>query len=319
LFLAIDLDSTSTSSGHARYFWEENLGSFNFQENHIDDLFSGEYLITQDLNQDNQLDLITLRGAYTGAVIQRCGNPDLSFSAPELLNTAATNIAKLATEDWDNDGDLDLYFFGDVSLSGAHFDGIYRQTQAADGTFEAPQLMYRLAEDGYPKEFVDFNNDDKLDAIGFEHIYGPGSNRKLIYTLQQADGSWGPGVQTGLDLPEIPGQFIIGDWDYDGDQDVLTKNHDDEYYILRNDLATTNQFTASSLPNLVLNPPPHFDQYHWASDINTDGYLDLIAQTETTVQWAAGTTEPLTFAPWDTVPLPPERGPFRNIPYRLEQ
>lgn len=314
LFLAIDLDSTSTSSGHARYSWEENLGSFNFQENHIDDLFSGEHLITQDLNQDNQLDLISLRGPYTGAVIQRRGNPDLSFSAPELINTAATNIAKLATEDWDNDGDLDLYFFGDVSLSGAHFDGIYRQTQAADGTFEAPQLMYRLAEDGYPKEFVDFNNDDKLDAIGFEYIYGPGSNRKLIYTLQQADGSWGAGVQTGLDLPEIPDQFIIGDWDYDGDQDVLTKNHDDEYYLLRNDLATTNQFTASLVPNLVLSPPQYFDQYHWAGDINTDGYLDLIAQTESIIQWAAGTAEPLTFAPWDTVPVPTNEGLFEVSP-----
>ncbi|WP_367390270.1 T9SS type A sorting domain-containing protein [Lewinella sp. LCG006] len=304
LFLAIDPDSVSTSGGHARYFWAENLGNFSFQTYHIDDLYSGEQLLVQDLDQDNQLDLITLRGPYTGSVFLRRGNPDLSFSSPELLNTATTTITKIATEDWDDDGDLDLLFCGDVSPSGAHFDGIYRQTQAADGTFGAPELVYQLMKNGFAKEFVDLNNDGKLDAIGIEDIFGLNTNRKLIYTLQQADGSWSEGIQTGLDLPALPDQMVIRDWDYDGDQDVLTKNHNDDYYLLRNDLASTGEFTSSFLPDLVLSLTPNSTQSHWAADVNADGYLDLIAQTGNVLQWAAGTAQPLDFLAWDTVPIP---------------
>lgn len=306
LFWALDPDSTSNTGGEAGYFWAENLGNFSFQEYFVDNLYSGEQLFILDLNQDNQLDLITLRGFNTGSVFQRRGNPDLSFSSPELLNTATNTITKIATEDWDNDGDLDLYFFGDAFsiTSTPHFDGIYRQTQAADGTFSAPELVYQLTADSYAKEFVDLNNDNKLDAIGFENIYGLNTNRKLVYTLQQADGTWSEGIQTGLDLPVVPGQMVISDWDYDGDQDVLTKNHDDEYYLLRNDLASTGTFTSSFLPDIVLSPPSHYTQYHWAADVNADGYLDLIAQTENDLQWAAGTSIPLSFEPWDTVFIP---------------
>jgi hypothetical protein len=181
------------------------------------------------------------------------------------LNDSASTLA-VASGDYDNDGDIDI-FLGTQSHPGFSYTSIlYRNN--GNGTFtnvtEASGIMTTFYTWG--AEWGDYNNDGYLDlalanTTGLLQIY-----------KNNGDGTF-TDVATSIGINEIGQAYSVGWADYDnhGDLDLYFargQTYADKLY--RNDGATfTDVSTAVGMGDLR-----HSSCISWG-DYNNDGFLDL--------------------------------------------
>lgn len=180
---------------------------------------------------------------------------DVALFVGVALGAKGTAMGGMGTSfgDYDNDGWLDIVVtnFQDDPNSLYHGEG--------DGTFADASYASRLGGVSLPYvgwgvDFVDLDNDGFVDLfVGNGHIYDnvemfdPGytyAQRNHIYrnqgdgTLNEISSQCGP----GLDLIKVSRGVAFGDYDNDGDIDILVTNSNQTPDLLENKSSNQNNW-----------------------------------------------------------------------------
>ncbi len=173
---------------------------------------------------------------FAGVAVNRKGQPEASMGVDAA--------------DLDNDGDLDLFM--------THLMGETNTLYINDGgaLFEDRTTESGLAASGLPltsfgTAFFDLDNDGHLDlwiASGAVRLLEPLARAGDVYPLDQSnqllhnrgDGrfeNWSARAGAALEPVEVSRGTAFGDFDNDGDTDLLVSNNSGPARLLRNDAA----------------------------------------------------------------------------------
>ena len=186
-----------------------------------DGITGGLNLVQADYDNDGDLDLFVLRGAWLGeghpnSLLRNRGDgyfEDVTESSG-LLSFHPTQTA--AWGDFDNDGWLDLFIGNETSdQGGPHPSELFRNN--GDGTFTDIAASAGVQAMQYVKGVVwgDFNNDDLLDLYvsnweAENHLYqNEGPDKTGVWRFVDVAG------RAGVQAPIV--SFPAWFWDYDND------------------------------------------------------------------------------------------------------
>jgi enediyne biosynthesis protein E4 len=203
-----------------------------------------------DYDDDGRLDLAVANDSTPSYLYRNKGDgtfEDVSYVSGTALNENGREQAGMgiAIGDYDGDGRIDIFRtnFADDSDVLYHNDGDGNFT---DVTFQMGLGEITLPFLGWGAHFFDYDNDGPLDLlVANGHIYpnvdaaGWGTTfkqRLLLFRnvknrFYEVGSSAGPALYT----PRASRGSSIGDFDNDGDLDILLNNIDDTPTLLRND------------------------------------------------------------------------------------
>ena len=201
-----------------------------------------------------------------------CYSSDLGVSFSKV-STTEFDPAGAWPIDWDSDGDLDLWTWNTKSP--------FTPKTALwinDGAGYFTELVPYVNSDRYfPHGFGDFNGDGHLDFVGSEGVNDPmfvflGDGTGNITSSKSVYNN--TGIKGGSD----PGTLAIGDFDDDGDLDIVACDQDSYYfgytYFFPND-GNSNFGAPVLLEPIGATQSLQYSKCH-SADVNGDGYSDVI-------------------------------------------
>ena len=224
-----DLDLIATSWGLAdpiRYYENDGRGHFTERthEAGLDGLTGGLNLIHGDVDNDGDLDVFVLRGAWTrqwgeipNSLLRNDGQghfTDDTFAAG-LGSERPTGAAAFA--DVDGDGWLDLFVGNEVGERRTHYASeLYLNNR--DGTFRDAAREAGLTVDAFVKGAVWTD----ADADGRPDLYvSIMSAANRLYLNRSTDGRVRFEAAPGAEGPEASFSAVSFDWDQDGRDDLM--------------------------------------------------------------------------------------------------
>ncbi len=190
-------------------------GTFNMQMNYsIGTDFYPQYVITCDVNKDNQLDIVTVDSKVNSiSVITGYGNG--SFAEQILYSVGNSSYpSAIASGDFNNDTWLDLI----VANEGIDYIGLFFGFNYISFQFqEIYSSMDILGATGIIVS--DFNNDNYLDIAA---IYR--SNDSLVILLGHGNGSFTDAITVSMESGSFSSNLAVGDFNNDSRMDIATAN-----------------------------------------------------------------------------------------------
>lgn len=203
-----------------------------------------------DLDDDGRLDLIVANDSTPNYVYRNRGDgtfEDVSYASGAALNEHGREQAHMgvAIGDYDGDGRADIHItnFSDDSNVLYHNDGGGNFT---DVTFPAGLGEVTIPFLGWGTNFFDYDNDGWLDLLAANgHVYpladtadwGTSYRQRLLLfrNVKNKFREAGSGAGPALNVPRPSRGSAVGDFDNDGDLDILLNNIDEAPTLLRND------------------------------------------------------------------------------------
>ena len=223
-----DLDwmvSDWAPEGQLRLFRNDGQGGFEdtTEESGLTGLFGGLNLVQADYDDDGDIDVLVLRGAwlesngnYPNSLLQNDGKGnfrDVSFDVGFGEKHYATQTGAWA--DFDNDGDLDLYIGNEVGASQLF-------ENQGDGTFQDIAATAGVENNRKAKGVVwgDFDNDRYPDL----YVSNLGKENRLYRNMQ--DGTF-EDVAAEMGVAGPIHSFPVWFWDYnqDGRLDLFVSSY----------------------------------------------------------------------------------------------
>jgi len=215
-----------------------------------------------DFDNDGYLDLVingTLENSGSATKLFRNNHGVLEEVLANLPNLYGGSVA---WGDYDNDNDIDLLLCGtDYYGNGATY--LYCNDGGAFHTVPIPFTGVSVGEAAW----IDYNNDGFLDVLvtGDSSYYAPVSR---LYK-NNGDGSF-TYIPSAL-FPSMYSFFAIGDYDNDGDQDILLAGYGESSFVTRLYRNDSGTYVDSDIA---------FDSVAFADgefvDYDKDGDMDLI-------------------------------------------
>jgi len=192
------------------------------------------------------------------------------FTEQTGISLTGVYNSSVAWGDYDNDGDLDILLTG-ITGSSAYVSKIYRNN--GDNSF-TEQTGISLTGVGHCSvAWGDYDNDGDLDILLTGY-----SSSEWISKIYRNDGSDSFTEQTVISLPGVEGSVAWGDYDNDGDLDILLTGRSSNGYIskiYRNN--GNNSFTEQTGINLT---GVTWSSVAWG-DYDNDGDLDILLTGDT--------------------------------------
>ncbi len=203
-----------------------------------------------DYDDDGRLDLAVANDSTPSYLYRNKGDgtfEDVSFISGAALNENGREQAGMgiAIGDYDGDGRLDIHRtnFSDDSNVLYHNDGGGSFTEV---TFQAGVGEISIPFLGWGTNFFDYDNDGPLDLfVANGHVYSAvdamdwgTSYKQRLLLFRNVKGKFfevGSSAGEALYLPRSARGSAVGDFDNDGDLDILLNNMDDAPSLLRND------------------------------------------------------------------------------------
>lgn len=204
-----------------------------------------------DYDNDGDLDLYVVVDKNHGNVFWRndgpgCGGWCFTDVTVEVGADYAINGMGIATGDYDNDGDLDMYFtdIGEMYLlqnQTAQGEPVFLDVTVASGAW-TPQV-------GWGAVMFDFDNDGWLDIYCANGMTFDLPDRNQLY-WNRGDGTFDNISEfSGADHPGMSQAVAYADYDRDGFLDLAIGNNNQDYMLLHNEglLGANNHWIALDL------------------------------------------------------------------------
>jgi len=267
-------DIVGVSNNNLRVHIQEANGAFTVVDYPIagTSFMPGWSLAAGDYNRDGKTDLIL--GSGNGlSVWKSMGSGYTSITPGDYIFCQRTNFADL-----NNDGNLDIFSCHDIApncyyLNGGGSDNnlTFYQSNVTPGA-----MKFGTIGGNYSTLFTDFDNDGDIDVF-ISKCSGPPCE------LHRNDGN---GIYT--DISAIAGINVtpiqtwssaIGDYDNDGDMDIIITASNGTHKYFRNNLDTTNN-VEEAYTNITAgsgwdtNTSTNIDNVTY--DFDNDGFLDVL-------------------------------------------
>ncbi len=279
----------NTGAGFVDVSIETGLSSYGFAQN----------VAWADMNNDNLLDMVIgMENTEPNTIYLQNSAHQFTPVAPEngISNPVNGRSYGMAIGDADGDGDLDIYMspcLGDsnVNTPKAYYNNNFIESGAAK-TLSFSDVSYtngtQNVSKGYGTEFVDFDNDGKLDLYATGAVGAPTKIYKNLGGGQFIDVD----TITGNALLSNTGSDLNGakaiDYDNDGDLDLFfhdNTSNTSNVRLYRNDSipnaanpADRWKFTEVTTAQGITDTGRGAYDGTWG-DIDLDGDLDLINPT----------------------------------------
>ena len=259
-----------------------------------------------DYNDDGLPDIFVANDAVEDYLYHNNGDgtfTDVAVSAGIAYNSEgrATASMGIANGDYDNDGLLDLFitnFSLEVnSLFHNDDDGLYTMT-----TFETGLAESSFSQLGFGTQFLDADNNGTLDLfVANGHVWDNVSKITPSLSYKQTCQFFtNTGEGIFRDISDIVGAFFTstvvargaatGDYDNDGDMDILISCSNDKPILLRNDTQVKNNWLKIELVGNKSN----FDGIGSKVVVNTEGFTQ-VKEVVSGGSYASGSAQSLLF------------------------
>jgi len=218
----LDILLTGVSSDSVGSMIYKNNGDNTFTEQtgiSLNDVDNGS-VAWGDYDNDGDLDIL-LTGynhdvgpQYVSKIYKN--NGDNSFTEQTGILIIGVHYSSVAWGDYDNDGDLDILLAG--SSSSGYISKIYKNN--GDNTFTEQTGILLTEVSNSSVAWGDYDNDGDLDILLTGYT---GSIR--VSKIYQNNGDNTFTEQTGITLTGVTGSVAWGDYDNDGDLDILLTGH----------------------------------------------------------------------------------------------
>jgi len=262
----LDLITAASSSNAFVVFKNDGAGVFD-EGTQIDTILDHGAVHTSlgDLDGDGDLDLITTANGSDAFVIFKNDGTG-GFDAGTQISTSLDDYAiHTSLGDLDGDGDLDLI----TAASNSNAFVVFKNS--GDGTFDAGvQINTSLDSVARHTSLGDLDGDGHLDLI-------TAANNSDAFVVFKNDGSgtFDTGTQINTSLDDFSTHSTLGDWDGDGDLDLITSAlFSDAFGVFEND--GTGSFGESSQIETILDDGAVHTSL---GDLDGDGDLDLITSS----------------------------------------
>ncbi|ETR67860.1 MAG: hypothetical protein OMM_11137, partial [Candidatus Magnetoglobus multicellularis str. Araruama] len=213
-----------------------------------------------DYDNDGDLDILITGNDGTNKIAKIYNNTEGSFSEAVGISIIGVYHSSAAFGDYDNDGDLDLLLSG--STGSAKIAKLYRNT---GGNF-TEETNFTGVEYG-TMTFGDYDNDGDQDIL----ITGQTESNRIAKVFQNTEGSFSE--DTTITLTDVyNGSGAFGDYDNDGDLDILITGDNGSFNVAKVYQNTGGDFTVDASISLtgISSSSAAFGDY------DNDGDLDLL-------------------------------------------
>jgi predicted nucleotidyltransferase len=220
-----------------------------------------------DFDNDGYLDILLTGDSYSASISKIYkNNGDNTFTEQTNISLTGVEYGSVAWGDYDNDGDLDILLTGRNSNSN-YISKIYKNN--GNNTFTEQTGISLTGVSWSSVAWGDYDNDGDLDIL----LAGD-KGSSLISKIYKNNGNNTYTEQTGISLTGVTsGSVAWGDYDYDGDLDVLLAGLSGTYLISKiyknNSDNTFTEQTGISLSGI-------YDGSAAWSDYDNDGDLDIL-------------------------------------------
>ncbi|ETR68568.1 MAG: hypothetical protein OMM_10390, partial [Candidatus Magnetoglobus multicellularis str. Araruama] len=225
---------------------------------------SGASVAFGDYDNDGDLDILLTGYPGSGYIAKVYRNTDGSFSQNPSINIGGTSRGSVAFGDYDNDGDLDIL------ISGYTFSGVKARVYKNENNYfnlNTEIILYQdLAwiGDRSPATFGDYDNDGDLDII----TSGSSGLAHITKLYQNIDSSFSEDTSF-VYLNNHSSTLDSGDYDNDGDLDILITGSSHSSKVYQNTGGSFNENTEINLTGVYFSAAAF-------GDYDSDGDIDIL-------------------------------------------
>lgn len=267
-----DLDlfiSTGYRYGDDNLLYRNDNGTFVriFNQPLVDDSLPSDGASWGDFNNDGYPDLCVVNWwNKINLLYSNQGNGNFNFLSSSVVCTQLSYSETCSWGDYDNDGLIDLFITNSEGTN--HRNRLYKNT--GGGNFVKIDTGTVVSETAYSRgvNWVDMDNDRDLDIL----VCREGNRNEFLYKNN------GNGYFTKIDdspLSTNGGESWSGSWgdyDNDGDLDVLITNHANQpNFLFRNN----GNFVFTKITSGVLVAETGYNSTGGWGDFDNDGDLDM--------------------------------------------